>query len=412
MSNKIDWNETIESVREVYFDLSANYGALRARMKSPEQESLLGRYQEELGGSYGVSVRLAELAEEFQTWWKSLPADDARRESYYEMVDDFFDDKLAADIADRTGVPKETVLERLKPSSAGYPLLTGKTLYAVSGRIPKSDDDTVHIVVANSEDEAWQAFKDEMNSGRSEEAIKADEGFHGTSVFSCANIPIGQFQSDGTLKVTASRSEMVYAGSYHASVSPPTNIQEDPIVRVRQVGADAEWTEWNISQNLTDRWGDLNSGGDVKNGQLLALENDPDLLQRLRDQMWDEICFIVRKDGEYGILFEVEYSSIESDAEEARRDDDGEFLNDLLPQEVMVGGLKKGMAALQEQFPGVLFAVPEETNIVNARPAAWAYVKDGMLNETQREVLGNYLLSIQIEHPESVDAPAAMGMKG
>lgn len=76
-------------------------------------------------------------------------------------------------------------------------------------------------------------------------------------------------------------------------------------VKVHPLGKPTEWTLWHISTNLTDRWGDLNYHN-AENKPLEPLEADNDLLERLRSQMWDEETFIVRKDGQFGILFEVD----------------------------------------------------------------------------------------------------------
>lgn len=162
----------------------------------------------------------------------------------------------------------------------------------------------------------------------------------------------------------------------------------DPIAKVLLPGSGPEkWEQWHISQNLTDRWGDLNYHNAL-NKPLEPLEDESDLVQRLREQMWEESTFIVRKDGEYGILFEEEYCSIES--EEGHTDGTSVYK----PHEDVVKILLSGLKDLEPRFPGVLFAVPEKVNIVNERPAVWAFVKDGLLNEDQRNELGVALLSL------------------
>lgn len=165
----------------------------------------------------------------------------------------------------------------------------------------------------------------------------------------------------------------------------------DPVVKVRQVGQPTEWSEWHISCNLTDRWGDLNYYN-AENKPLELLEDDDALLERLRAQMWDEITFVVRKDGQFGILFEVEFSSSES--EEHEQHYDPEWYATLKPHAEIVKALLEGMKPLAERFPGVLFAVPDEAEVCNGRPAAWAFVADGLLFEAQREELGKVLLGL------------------
>lgn len=52
------------------------------------------------------------------------------------------------------------------------------------------------------------------------------------------------------------------------------------------------------------------------------------------------------------------------------------------------------MKSLAARYPGVQFAVPEPSQIFNDRPAAWAFVPDGLLSSEQREELGTAMLSL------------------
>lgn len=164
----------------------------------------------------------------------------------------------------------------------------------------------------------------------------------------------------------------------------------DPVVAVRSIDS-GDWGEWAISQNLTDRWGEINSH-DAAKKPLRELEADPELLPRLRAQMWDEITFITRKDGQFGVLFEVEYCSIESETKSAQ--DMGETTAGMKPHSVVIAALMKGLQQLQPEFPGVSFAIPHESQVVDDRPAAWAFVPDGLLDEQQRMKLGRALLDL------------------
>jgi hypothetical protein len=163
----------------------------------------------------------------------------------------------------------------------------------------------------------------------------------------------------------------------------------DPVVAVQPVGQAGKWVEWNISQNLTDRFGDVNPHN-AANKPLELLEDNEALFEALLSQMWDECTFIVRKDGNFGILFEVEYASRESEGE----DDNPDFLAKLKSHDEVVDELLAAMVPLTEQFPGVLFAVPDRKVIINDRPAAWAFVPNGLLNDEQRKELGMALLSL------------------
>lgn len=162
---------------------------------------------------------------------------------------------------------------------------------------------------------------------------------------------------------------------------------EDPEVLVTLPGSPADWSVWRISQNLTDRWGYLNYCNS-KNKHLGSLEEDKALLDRLRSQMWDEMTFIVRKDGQYGILFECECVSQESEARTGESDDG------LKPHVEMIGLIDEAAVELSGLFPGVEFAIPDEDKIIEGRPALWAFVRDGLLDAKDRERLGRLMLQI------------------
>jgi len=123
----------------------------------------------------------------------------------------------------------------------------------------------------------------------------------------------------------------------------------------------------------------------------LELQRRHDALTRLRAQMWDETTFIVRKDGLFGILFEVEYCSQESEVD--RKEDDPEWFGGLKPHQLVISSVTAALTDLMPSYPGVLFGVPDEEEVVHNRPAAWAFVPDGLLSDEQREALGMSLLS-------------------
>lgn len=166
----------------------------------------------------------------------------------------------------------------------------------------------------------------------------------------------------------------------------------DPLIRVQLIAEDGAWGEWQLSQNLTDRWGDLNYHNSENKPLELLSDNEP-LLSRLVGQMWDEATFVVRKDGQFGILFEAEYCSRESEEHEQGLHE-SEWFAKLKPHEEAVKLLIENMKPLVEKFPSVLFAVPEPAQVINDRPAAWAFVPDGHLTAEQREELGRALLSL------------------
>lgn len=168
----------------------------------------------------------------------------------------------------------------------------------------------------------------------------------------------------------------------------------DPVVKVRPIGFDDEWVDWRISQNLTDRWGEINYYN-AQNKPLELLEFNQPLLDRLRQQMWGEETFVVRKDGHFGILFELEMYSLESDGHEhPASDDEHESNKRLRPAHEVIAGLRNELAEIASDYPGVEFGVPDEGEICNERPAAWAYVRDGLLSDAQRDALGTALASL------------------
>lgn len=166
---------------------------------------------------------------------------------------------------------------------------------------------------------------------------------------------------------------------------------QDPQIEVRPVPFAGEASTWNITTNISDRWGDVNPYH-ARNPAAKQYIYDEVLQARLRDQMWDEATFVVRKDGQYGILFEAEYLSRES--EQGRYQEGDPFYADLKPHEEVAKALIEKMAALPEKFPGVLFAVPHESAVYHGRPAVWAFVADGLLSEAQRKALGDALLDL------------------
>lgn len=177
---------------------------------------------------------------------------------------------------------------------------------------------------------------------------------------------------------------------YRETVVPDTKEPELPApedsadeeVKVRTVQSGSEWVSWNISQNLTDRWGDINFYNEAAKPLAPLLDESTGLLERLRAQMTDETTFVVRKDGQYGLLFEVEFCSIESEFEV--KDDDSAWYATLERQAKVEARILAAFKELQGIFPGVEFCVPDPKQIYSDRPAAWAFVKDGQLDQAQR----------------------------
>lgn len=151
---------------------------------------------------------------------------------------------------------------------------------------------------------------------------------------------------------------------------------------------------WNISQNLTDRWGELNFyRSEIK--PLQPLLDDPLLFERLINQMWDDMTFVVRKDGQYGLLFELEYCTKESEELLLADHDDCEQQLAQLKSEADLRPVLQGVIAkLAEEFPGVQFCLPPKEEIVEERLGVWAFVSDNHLDEQSREKLGRAMLDV------------------
>lgn len=123
----------------------------------------------------------------------------------------------------------------------------------------------------------------------------------------------------------------------------------DPVVRVQLPAEDGKSDDWHISQNLTDRDGELNYYNE-ENKPLELLISDQARLDRLIGQMWGGATFVVRKDAEFGILFEAEYCSRESEESDRGVLGEEEYAK-LKPHAEVVAALLAGMKPLVEKFP-------------------------------------------------------------
>lgn len=179
--------------------------------------------------------------------------------------------------------------------------------------------------------------------------------------------------------------------SINSSVVAGDSSVADPSYAVTLPNGEA--STWNISQNLTDRWGELNFyKGHEK--PLQPLLGDSDLFERLLNQMWDELTFVVRKDGAYGLLFELEYSTRESEVNLIPRSATYEQeLSKLKPESDLRPILVECIAKLAAKFPGVQFCLPPKEEMVEERLGIWAFVADGQLDDAEREKLGQALLA-------------------
>ncbi len=155
----------------------------------------------------------------------------------------------------------------------------------------------------------------------------------------------------------------------------------DPEIQVRDLSNPEVFTTWNISQNLTDRWGDINDA-EAEKKPLDELRNTPGLLDRLVNQMESEFTFVVRKDGRFGILFEEEYCTKESERDNGVKEEEWRHYK---PHAELLQILVKVVKGLQVRFPTGEWAIPHEDEVWNGRLAIWGFFPDGSLTEQERE---------------------------
>lgn len=171
-----------------------------------------------------------------------------------------------------------------------------------------------------------------------------------------------------------------------------------PTVKVATPGQPEFTTTWSIETDLTDRWGELNESFPQHKPSLRELSVDDELRERLTAQMWDEMCFVVRKDSRWGVLFEAEFVSIESE------NGDESYDPPLRTQAAMNEQILRFIAAAAPEYPDVEFCIPEPGMVVSDRPALWAFVPDGLLDAAARGKLGNAILSLQFGDPPLAQA--------
>ena len=153
---------------------------------------------------------------------------------------------------------------------------------------------------------------------------------------------------------------------------------------------DGTQARWAIQPNLTDRWGELNFALRERKPALGHLEHDEALMSALLDETTGEHTLVAYKDGDYGILTEIEFESLESDEELTQP----VHRRNLRSRQAMTELLCRGMAALQDRYPEACFAVPDPAEIYRERPAIWSFTPVGRTTAEQRRALLDELLAI------------------
>lgn len=142
--------------------------------------------------------------------------------------------------------------------------------------------------------------------------------------------------------------------------------------------------QWLISQDLSCESGEINDY-DAANKPLFELLSQPELLQALRDKMTDDITFIARKNGVFGVLFEIERECQESDGVPplpgCQYADREEVIENLLGK----------LNAESHRFTGVEFCIPCPSQIYKDRVGVWAFVPNGELHLDAIEALADAL---------------------
>lgn len=253
------------------------------------------------------------------------------------------------------------------------------SLWAVTGRIPGKDDDHTHFVLCSTQEQAMNAFTfHAYESAGRDMPMPGDEDYREDEV-----IYVTDYHELG-IRLLLPES----AAHAAVTVSDETGyIPNLPDLPISVTAVDGSTVEWLISPNLTDRWGEINDHAEEKK-PLHELVSQPELLEALRDQMTAEVTFIARKDGVYGLLFEVEYESIESDGTESGG------VSSLKPYDDVVARIITGMQQNAHRFPSVVMCVPPADEICNDRPAAWAFVPHSAMHEDAREELALFLNSL------------------
>jgi len=121
---------------------------------------------------------------------------------------------------------------------------------------------------------------------------------------------------------------------------------------------------WKLQYDLTNRDGDINAAFLHKKPALVTLAlADPARLDELRELMVYEDSFIAYKDGQYGILLEIEYETQESVGSP-----------DYAPEATVLARLVKSLALLAPCYPKLSLGIkPEATG---GRLAVWCFLPE------------------------------------
>lgn len=152
---------------------------------------------------------------------------------------------------------------------------------------------------------------------------------------------------------------------------------EDPEVRIFLYEGRLREATWRVSHKMTEEDGELHlENREQKPFRALLEVNgllDEGKYHRLRDQMWEYSSYIVRKDGEFGILYETHFDLSGTDA-----------CSNSKVEAWLAGVLPK----LQSEFPSLELALPSVGDSPNRLTTLWIFVRSGSLNAESRTALG------------------------
>lgn len=147
-------------------------------------------------------------------------------------------------------------------------------------------------------------------------------------------------------------------------------------------------TRWESLQFLSDRFGEIDAHAKEPTPEHQRLLDDERFATQLVWQIWGEAGFVAYLEGQYGVLYEGEFPTLESDGH------DKEF-EGLRPRAEINAEMIARIPALEAAFPGVRFAVPHHDALLENRSGLWAFVPDGLITDTlERRRLGNAVLEM------------------
>lgn len=162
------------------------------------------------------------------------------------------------------------------------------------------------------------------------------------------------------------------AGEQLAVLSSTVKMGRD--VAVTLPGSQGD-TVWNLIPYLTGRYGDLNPFFEESRGAY-ALCADPQRLERLRMKLFQETTFVACKDGEFGLLMEFEYCTVEGDP---GADPLGTGV-ELLPTAQLKQVLANHLAPFATQYPKLSFAV-HAGEFSYGRANVWIFIPESEIDD-------------------------------